>query len=242
MQRLLMVATVLLAGLSASAAEFKSSYDPAEEKTQGFVSLFDGKSFEGWVPIKAIDGEEVEEDDAYLTVKDGMIYALDRGPDDWLASKKEYGDFILRLEYKLAPDANSGIFLRAPFEEPGLHGFEVQIVDDAGKEPSKESTGAIFDVIAPKKNLSRPADEWNEMEVRMEGLKVEVSLNGTKVLEADFAKLTKPEGKFEFPYAKMPAKGHIGLQSGGGEFWYRNIRIKELKGGEGGKKATTAQP
>ncbi len=236
MDRMLGYVLVSFMSLSAAGAETRPAYDPDKEKAEGFVSLFDGKSFSGWVPRKGLDGEEVAEEDAYFTVKDGMIYCLDRGTDDWLATRKQYGDFVLRLEYKLTIDANSGIFLRAPLEEPGLGGFEVQIIDDVGKQPGKETTGAVFDVLAPKKNLSRPLGEWNEMEVRVQGLKVTVVLNGVKVVDTDFAELTKPVGKFEFPYAKMPVRGYIGLQSGGGEFWYRNIRIKELKKDDGEKE------
>lgn len=230
MRNIAISASVVLLGVTLAVAAEKSKYDPAKEKAEGFVSLFDGKSLSGWTPYTDA-GDEVAESDATFGVQDGEIYCPDRGADDYLASKKEYGDFVLRLEYKLSQDANSGVFLRAPISEPGMKGFEVQIVDDTDKEPGTYTSGAILDVLAPKKNASKPVGEWNELEIQVRGLNVAVILNGEKVIDTDFAKLTKPMGKFDFPYAKMPAKGHIGLQSGGGEFWMRNIRIKTLGAG-----------
>lgn len=212
---------------AAAKAPALPKYDPEKEKADGFVPLFDGKTLSGWTP-RGGSGEEIDEVDATFVVQDGAIYCPDRGMDDYLATKKEYGDFVLRLEYKLSSASNSGVFLRAPYEDPGMKGFEVQVIDDVGQEPTSHTSGAIFDVLTPMRNMSRPLGEWNQLEVRLKGLDVIVILNGFKVIDADFAQLTKPLGKFEFAYAKMPAVGHIGLQSGGGEFWYRNIRIKTL--------------
>src|SRR6266480_515872 len=88
----------------------------------GFVSLFDGKSLNGWKLVgKTGDG---------YGVKDGVIYCA-RGGGGNLLSDKEYADFILRLEFKLESGSNNGVGLRAPLEgEPTFQGMEIQILDD----------------------------------------------------------------------------------------------------------------
>ncbi len=78
-------------------------------------------------------------------------------------------------------------------------------------------------------NASRPAGEWNQLEITCQGSIVRVELNGLKVIDTDFARLTAPIGKFPRPYAELPRSGYITLQ----DHWkpvafYRNIRIKPL--------------
>ncbi len=202
---------------------------PAASCDAGFVSLFDGKSLDGWERLRE-SGEVVPPEESAFSVRDGMIHCSGKGKDYWLARKERYADCVLRLEYMLvSKGCNSGVFLRAPdAARPAFKGFEVQILDDSGRDAGKHSSGSIFDVLAPMLNTARPVGEWNEMEISCRGLLVVVRLNGVKVIDADFGELTKPIGKFDFPYAKMPREGLIGVQNHGGELWFRNIRVKRL--------------
>jgi len=147
----------------------------------------------------------------------------------WLRYKQPMDDFILRLEFRTAKDTNSGVCLRTLEKgAPPFTGFEVQIADDYGKEPHKHGTGAIYDVVWPMYDASRPVGEWNEMEITCDGPLVTVVLNGLKVIDTDFSKLTEPIGKFSFAYADLPKSGYIALQDHWTPIWYRNIRIKPL--------------
>ena len=137
-----------------------------------------------------------------------------------------FGDFDLHLEFRVAPRANSGVFLRVPVEESEHRGFEVQVLDDHGKPPTANRSGSIYDVVTPMHNLSRPAGEWNSYDITVNGARVTVRMNGWLVIDADFSLMTKPLGKFKVPYAEMPAEGRITLQDHGGEVWYRNIRVR----------------
>jgi len=65
------------------------------------------------------------------------------------------------------------------------------------------------------------------MEITCDGHLVKVVLNGLKVIDTDFSKLTEPIGKFAFAYADMPKKGYIALQDHWTPIWYRNIRLKK---------------
>ncbi len=162
-------------------------------------------------------------------MQDGVIAHNGQG-GFWLrCTKKEYGNFILKLEYKIAKGSNSGVFLRCKKEgDPPYTGSEVQVLDDYGKAPTKNTSGAIYDVVTPMFNMSKPVGEWNEFEITCNGGKVIVVHNGRKIIDCDYDELTKPIGKFKTPYAELPKVGWIGLQDHKTPVWYRNIRIKEL--------------
>jgi hypothetical protein len=196
---------------------------------RGFTTIFDGKSMSGWeIIVEPGDQPEkkLRQDAFYL--ENGALACKGYGYH-WFRYKEPLTDFVLRMEFKIAKDTNSGVCLRAKEKgAPPTTGFEVQIVDDIGKKPDMYTTGAIYDVVTPMYNASKPIGEWNEMEITMKGSLVVVVLNGLKVIDTDFAKLTKPIGKFDFAYANMPRSGYLALQDHWTPIWYRNIRLKKL--------------
>ncbi|MCG3200151.1 MAG: hypothetical protein GHCLOJNM_04686 [bacterium] len=211
--------------LLAAIALFVTVVAPAEE---GFQPLFDGKSLEGWKPYSG-RGRAVPPEESAFSVQDGVIYCSGQGKDYWLIAPGTYGDCVLRLEYKVEGEANSGVFLRAPeYAEPAFKGFEVQIIGDHGEPPSHHGCGSIYDVIGTMRNMSRPSGEWNSMEITCRGSLVKIVHNGFKVIDVDLSELTEPIGKFDFPYSKMPKEGYIGVQNHGGKVWFRNIEVKVL--------------
>ena len=213
----------------------KAESGSAKKSDEGFVSLFDGKTLDGWIRCRE-NGEEVTPEESAFGVEDGTIRCSGKGKDYWLVVPGgEYGNCILRLEFKLTQETNSGVFLRAPeLKDPAFKGFEVQIFDDWSEdltkkyEPNKHSNGSIYDVLSPMLNMSKPIGEWNEMEILTKGSKVRVKLNGITIIWSDFAELTEPIGKFDFPYSAMPKEGYVGVQNHGHELWFRNIQVKKL--------------
>jgi hypothetical protein len=141
---------------------------------------------------------------------------------------RDFEDFELHLEYKVAAGANSGVFLRIDPENPLSRGWEVQVLDDFGLPPSKNRSGGIYDVTTPMYNMSRPAGSWNSYDITVRGQDVTVVMNGWKVVETDLSKMTMPIGKFETPFAELPLKGMIAFQDHGGEVWYRNVKVRPL--------------
>jgi hypothetical protein len=115
-------------------------------------------------------------------------------------------------------------------------GIEVQVYDSHGRERlSKHGDGAIYDIIAPSRNVSRPAGEWNTTVITCDNNKIAVVLNGEAVSQMDLDRWTEagknPDGtanKFRYAYKEMARRGHIGLQDHGNVVWYRNIRLREL--------------
>jgi hypothetical protein len=130
------------------------------------VTLFDGKDLTGWQspqPGKL----------SSWVVKEGVLSNLPGAGD--LVSEKKFFNFDLHVEYMIGPRSNSGIALRGR--------YEVQLFDDYGDPPTRHGNGAIFGRIAPKVNASRPAGEWQILDVRLIGRQVSVTLNTLKVID-----------------------------------------------------------
>ncbi len=142
----------------------------------------------------------------------------------WYA-RKAYKDFILELDFKCSKeDTNSGIFLRVPdipvSNDYIYHSFEIQICD---KEKGVHTTGAAYDAEAPTKEASKETGEWNHFKITFQGDRIEVELNGEKILDWD----AEPRGKVR----DFAGKGYIGLQNHDSisPVYFRNVFIKEIK-------------
>ncbi len=208
----LMTLVVLIAAVGALAAE-----SDGEKPPKGYVRLFNGVNLDGWwAPVGAI--EPVWE------VKDGVLCGRKKGEGaPALYTRKTYENFILELDYKIAKHGNSGVFIHAPWiGRQSRTGFELQIIDDYGKKPFKGSTGAVYDVVPPRVNASKPAGEWNHYKIEMNYPTLRVWLNGKKIQDLNFA--DHPVLRFRF------RDGYIGLQRHGSNVWFRRIWIKELPG------------
>lgn len=141
--------------------------------------LFNGKDFTGW--------EQVGK--ALWSVKDRVIVGSSDPANPgtgWLVTKKEYGDFRLRLQFWITPGGNSGVAIRDPSRArgprtPAHMGYEIQILDVAH---AVNPTGSIYDV-APAPDGKIKSGQWNEFLITCRGSHIEVALNGEKVAEAD---------------------------------------------------------
>src|SRR5262249_3970732 len=219
----LMMLTALSAGLPDAAS---SVNEP--EKADGFVPLFNGKDLTGW---KKYDTKA----DVW-SAQDGLIVCSGKG-GGWLGTDRDYADFVLRLEYRLTPGGNSGVYVRAP--ETGhisRVGMEIQILDDNAPQYARldfyQYTGSIYHVVAPTRRAGKPAGEWNTLEIRALGRQVVVILNGKKIVDADLDRcLTDPAVAREHP-GLARTTGRIGLQSHSERVEFRNLRVKEVKSGQ----------
>ena len=113
----------------------------------------------------------------------------------------------------------------------------MQICDSSGRQQiSKTGTaGAIYDCQEPTKNAIKPAGEWNRCVLTCKGSRVEVVLNGDKIIDMDVDQWTKaganPDGtpnKFKQAIKDFARVGYVGFQDHGRPVWYRNIKIKRL--------------
>jgi hypothetical protein len=188
-------------GCSTRSPEPKSSY------------LFNGRDLTGWV---VTHGGEWSVEGGILVGRNGANWSTDpEVSGSWLRTEREYGDFILDLEYAI--EGNSGVFLRSALEKnPAFTGYEMQIVSDHGRPPSKGSAGSLYDVVAATRNMSRLAGEWNKVRILCEGERIQVIWNGELTLD--------------FEEATRSRRGYIGLQNHDEKsvVRFRNIRISEL--------------
>lgn len=182
----------------------------------GFVrgeALFNGKDLKGWVKMHG--GEWVIED-GVLIGKNGTNWSTNpEKSGSWLRTAKEYGDFVLELEYAINQGGNSGVFFRSATEKnPAFTGYEMQIVADQGRKPTKGSAGGLYDVVAATQNMSKPAGEWNTVKIATKGQHIHVWVNGTKTVDIQGERATK---------------GYIGLQNHDAKsvVKFRNIRVTE---------------
>jgi len=214
---------VCVAGLAVATAFAGEA--ASEGKSEGMQDLFNGKDLTGWTT----------KPDAWK-IEDGVLGpAGEKGAYLW--TDKQFGDFALDLEFKDDKATNSGVFVRTgDTANPVQTGIEIQILDTPGKTPpDKHDTGAVYDCLAPSKNLVKPAGEWNHMVVTCKGSKIQVELNGEQVIDADLDQWTQagmnPDGtknKYKTAVKDFPRTGHIGLQYHGHPVWFRNIKIRPL--------------
>ena len=219
-----LILTVLLAVSSLSLK--------AQTKT-GWTSLFDGKTLKGW---KQATGKATYE------VKNGEIVGttVANSPNSFLVTEKEYGDFELEFEWKLGKRGNSGCGLRFPdYGDPAFDGMELQMVDPRSYPPEmtvppNELTGGLYRVVPPSAQALKP-EAWNKYRVKMVGPKVNVELNGQKVLDLSLTNYTEKVKRHNDddaePLKSRPTKGRIGFQElsrDGGHVEIRNVRIRVL--------------
>jgi hypothetical protein len=197
---------IMLVGATAVAAE------PGEAQ-----KLFDGKSFAGW-----------EGNLKLFRIEEGAVVAgtlQERIPrNEFLCTEKEYGDFELRLKFKvLGQGANAGIQFRSQ-RIPNHHeviGYQADLGDGWW--------GSLYDESRRKKTLAKPdaeqlakalkPNDWNEYVIRCQGKRIQLWINGYQTVDYTEA----DEGIAE--------KGIIGLQIHGGppsEAWYKEIELREL--------------
>jgi hypothetical protein len=204
------------------------------EKAEGWRLLFDGKTVEGWHPFKKVGGRPEG-----WSIVDGSLVRT--GPGSDVVSDDTFENFELKVEWRISPAGNSGIFYGVSEDEPNRYvwetGPEMQVLDNAehadGRSPLT-SAGSDYALYAPTKDMTRPVGMFNEARVVIRGTHVEHWLNGEKTVEYEWGSddwKKRIEGsKFKsMPRYGTVRKGHLALQDHGDRVWFRNIKVRELK-------------
>lgn len=154
-------------------------------------------------------------------VKDGAIVVHEgAGFPCWLRSEREYENFDFSGEVFIKGWANSGVYLHAPrYGRPTESGIKLNIFQKQDDPPLRESMGAIFPVIAPRK-VNVKTNDWNSFRVRWNWPSLEVWVNGEPVHALDC------ERESELRYRLR--RGFIGLESLSYPVRYRNLMVTEL--------------
>ena len=211
------------------------------------LPVFADREVSGWRDLLAdgLEGLELHGTSEGYTVEDGELVVPTTGSGH-AATRDDFRDFRLRLDFKLARLANSGLFLRGDRAggDPAYSGCEVQILDDFEWEEATGSTlqpyqktGGLYGAVAPgpDKELNPPG-EWNTYEVLYRGSRLAVALNGRALYDVDTLAL-----EAEPPFADRVSEGFVGFQQHSApeatEAWsvrFRDVRIQPLEDTPGG--------
>ena len=202
-------------------------------KHSDWTILFDGST------VKGLRGYKMESfPSESWAIKDGDLKTIPGKHGVDLISKDIYEDFELELEWKLRSGGNSGIFYFASEEGDFIwqSAPEMQVLDNLSHQDRLKkvtSAGALYDLIAPLKDLVKPIGEFNKVRIVSKNKQIEHWLNGEKIVEYQVGgqRISNLISKSKFkdmPLFFKSFTGHIGLQGDHGEVWYRNIRIRKL--------------
>jgi hypothetical protein len=181
--------------------------------SQKFVQIFNGKDISGWT---AHGSEKWYVEEGVLIGESGP--AKDYG---YLCTNKDYKNFILKLEFKLEGNGNSGVFVRSGIEGIKIDGWQVEIA------PPDMHTGGIYEsygrgwLMQPKQEDEKKInkDDWNSLRIRLEGNKISTWLNGKRMIQLK-------DDKIGLRHGFIALQIHTG---GGTKVSFRNLLVKVLK-------------
>jgi hypothetical protein len=219
-------------GLAPAALASDDNLLSDSERSAGWRLLFDGHSLAGWRSLSSA------EPGAGWKVTNGAIVRNASSGD--LVSVDEFGDFELSIDWKVEEGTNSGILYRVALGEAQTYytGPEYQLLDNikgGDRFDPKHLAGALYDLVAPPKDFTKPVGSWNHTRIIVRGWHIEHWLNGEKIVDVD---LSSPEGqalkrhsKFNaMPHFAAYARGHVALQDHDNMVSFRNIKIRDLSG------------
>ncbi len=213
------------------------------ERSAGWTLLFDGQTTNGWHKYgNAVLGNSWQVEDGALLLRadrqpDGSRRVMDGGD---IVTEGEYENFDLRLEWKIAPCGNSGIFFHVvesdDYDYAFLTGPEMQILDNTCHPDAAYQThraGSLFDMISATPETARPSGEWNRVRILVQDGELEFWLNGrpivqTELFSSEWDRLVANSKFHDWAGFGKARSGYIALQDHGDQVWFRNMKIREL--------------
>lgn len=191
---------------------------PAEDFRSEYASLSGGDGLEHWVVMGNPEG---------FRFADGVIRSEGGRGGGWLRSKRTYADFSLRLEYRVSPGGNSGVFFRcADVGNPWETGYESQISNEQPPRDDLHCTGSLYGYVPAGPRPDESPEVWHTMEILCKNKRIIILVDGRATVNVDQDTVPAIAGK--------PLEGFIGLQDAhaGEGHWveFRNVEIQELNG------------
>ena len=190
----------------------------ASRDAGAYVSAFDGATWAGWQG--ATDNYEIA---------DGVIRCK-KGKGGTLFTQDQFADFSVRFHFQLPPGGNNGLAMRYPGKgDTAYTGFELQVLDNTAEKYKNlkpwQFHGSAYGLQAAHRGYQRPVGEWNYQQVTMRGSRVQVELNGYRILDADLSKL---ESQLKNATGKDNPSGYFGFAGHNDPVAFANIRIRRL--------------
>ena len=204
-------------------------------RDRGFRTAFDGSTFRGWKEPGTADGVVKNYHIDHAT---GAI-VCNKGMGSTLHTVEEYGNFVVRLEFKLPPRGNNGLAIRYPGHgDTSSTGMcELQVLgadygDDKLDKAGRQHHGSAYGMRPAHRGYLRPVGQWNFQEVTVIDRKIKVELNGTVILDTDLGEVKDKDFMDGHSRAGHPGlnrtRGHFGFAGHSDPVGFRNIRIKRL--------------
>jgi hypothetical protein len=225
------LSSIALSSLLLSLVACNATPESHEEEAPVWDVLFDGSSLDAWRNFKA----EAVGDNWQMI--DGELVCVGGGSD--LITRNQYADFIFEFDWKVTPNANSGVMYHVSEANNAsyLSGPEYQVIDNVviaeGDGDLRHSAAANYALHTPVADFTKPVGEWNHGVLEVNGTSVRHWLNGELVVQ--FMQWT-PEWNTVVKASKFGAwatygvstSGHIVLQDHGNKVFYRNVRVRSL--------------
>lgn len=190
----LMIVTLILSACHSdkTSSDTSAKAQAGSESNGEWVSLFDGKTFTNWHTYgqdSVGKAWKVEDSIMHLSVVLKKGWQSADGGD--LVTDEEYGNFDLKLEWKISKAGNSGVFFYvrediAKYKNPNQSGLELQLNDDENNEngtTEKQRAGDLVNLVSSSSaQVLKPAGEWNQTEIRSNRGKLDFFLNGRHTL------------------------------------------------------------
>ena len=212
MKRLLLtIATSLALSATAFAA------DAAKDSEEGFVQIFDGKTFNGW--------KTATENPGSWTIRDGALVAHgNRCHIFYVGDPKPFKDFHLKVDVMTEPHSNGGIYFHTRYQAQDWPkgGFECQVNNTHG---DWKKTGSLYDIVNVAEPWSQDRKWWTQ-EIIVKGNNVTVKVDGKIVLSYNEPPGAQPGKDFE----RKISEGTFAFQAHdpGSTVMYKNVRVKRL--------------
>ena len=213
----------------------------SNQQKDNWDTLFEGNDLKKWQVYKR------DSISSQWKVQNGVISFTpargDKRIKEYLMTNEKYENFELQVEWKISKGGNSGILWgiqeMEKYDEPFYTGPEIQILDNERHPDAKNglnrTAGALYDMVAPTKDVTNPAGEWNKQVIHIDHKENKgwVMLNGVKITEfpvngEEWKNMVKNSKFSQWEDFATSNSGYIALQDHDDKVWFRNIKIKEL--------------
>ncbi|HWL08553.1 MAG TPA: family 16 glycoside hydrolase [Planctomicrobium sp.] len=207
-----------LSDIEISLTNLQGALDYLDDSEEGFVQLWDGKTWENW---------KINESPASWKIEDGAIVAF--GPRSHLfyeGSLAPFKNFQLKVDVKAGPNSNGGIYIHTKYQDQNWpkYGLETQVNNTYVKDPKK--TGSLYGVVDVTQQLI-PDNAWWTQDITVRGKHVVIKIDGRTVVD-----YTQPDDfvSSDKNYPRLIDSGTFALQAHdpGSTVYFKNIRVKKL--------------